>query len=167
MELQKVMLWFIISKKCKQYIKTELRYKVKVCEFVECMDHSIGDMFFVVTIIAYKCVLWTLMFIHCIGWSDDTVCVSWYIKSNTYALDNYFLNPMNNNIDADIYFSSERKSVNDNSISLIAYFTFTKANLWIDFKWLNILCIIIIFHQFHVYTPSPFYSCFTYQSSSF
>ena len=28
----------------KQYIKTELRYKVKVYELVEHMDHSIGDM---------------------------------------------------------------------------------------------------------------------------
>ena len=30
--------------KYKQYIKTELRYKVKVYELVEHMDHSIGDM---------------------------------------------------------------------------------------------------------------------------
>ena len=30
--------------KYKKYIKTELRYKVKVYKLVEHMDHSIGDM---------------------------------------------------------------------------------------------------------------------------
>ena len=32
------------SQKYKQYIKTELRYKVKVYELVEHMNHSISDL---------------------------------------------------------------------------------------------------------------------------
>ena len=44
---------------------------------------------------------------------------------------------MNNNNDADLFFR-EKKTVNDNIIYWIAYFIFINANLWTDFKLMNI-----------------------------